>query len=239
MVRLPLSGSGILPTSVMNQPDVGDGFLLSRGWTIAVPGWQWDVPREAGFAGLSAPVADVGPGWMRGDLRIDVPSTERSIRDTLPVQGGGRPAHRLRRLPGHRPGPAGRAAAGAAAQMGPSRLIPRSQWRFTSPTSITLDGGFQQFHWYELIYQSEFAPVGRRGPARPAGLRRVPARSVRLRLRRRDLAVRPGCCVSSCSRDSTPMRRAGRSSTGCSPRSPVPGAVSSTAGTPSPACCTR
>jgi len=46
-----------------------------------------------------------------------------------------------------------------SAQMGPSTLIPRSQWRFTSPTSIALDGGFQPLHWYELIYRSAFAPV--------------------------------------------------------------------------------
>ena len=50
-----------------------------------------------------------------------------------------------------------------SAQMGPSQLIPRSQWRFTSATSIALDGGFQPFHWYELIYRSAFAPVAGAG----------------------------------------------------------------------------
>lgn len=42
-------------------------------------------------------------------------------------------------------------------------MIPRSRWRFTSPTSIALDGGFQRFHWYELIYRSSFAPVAGAG----------------------------------------------------------------------------
>jgi hypothetical protein len=50
-----------------------------------------------------------------------------------------------------------------SAPMGPARLIPRSQWRFTSATSIALDGCFQSFHWYELIYRSEFAPVAGAG----------------------------------------------------------------------------
>jgi hypothetical protein len=42
-------------------------------------------------------------------------------------------------------------------------VIPRSQWRFTSPTSIAVDGGFQRSHWYELIYRSSFAPVAGAG----------------------------------------------------------------------------
>ena len=46
MVRLPYSGSGIGPTGVRTPPSPGDGFLLDRGWTIALPGWQWDVPRR-------------------------------------------------------------------------------------------------------------------------------------------------------------------------------------------------
>jgi hypothetical protein len=159
MVRLPLSGAGILPTGVMTQPDIGDGFLLRRGYTIAVPGWQWDIPREAGFAGLDVPVADVEPGWMRGDFRIDVPSAERSIGDTLPVQGGGRPAIVFAAYPASDLDQPDAQLRVRAAQMGPSRLIPREHWRFVSPTVIALDGGFQQFHWYELIYQSAFAPV--------------------------------------------------------------------------------
>jgi hypothetical protein len=159
MVRLPLSGSGILPTGVRTQADVGDGYLLDHGWTVAVPGWQWDVPRAAGFDGLDAPVANVEPGWMRGDLRIDVPASERSIGDTLPVQGGGRPAIVFAAYPASDLDQPDAQLRVRAAQMGPSELIPRSQWRFTSPTSIALDGGFQQYHWYELIYRSSFAPV--------------------------------------------------------------------------------
>jgi len=26
--------------------DVGDGFLMKRGWTVAMCGWQWDVQRS-------------------------------------------------------------------------------------------------------------------------------------------------------------------------------------------------
>src|SRR5919199_791230 len=37
--------------------DVGDGFLMKRGWTVAMCGWQWDVQRQPGLMGLEAPQA--------------------------------------------------------------------------------------------------------------------------------------------------------------------------------------
>ena len=78
---------------VRTPPSPGDGYLLDHGWTIAIPGWQWDVPRDMGLAGFDAPVADAEPGWMRSDFRVETPMQERSVGDTLPVVGGGtRPA---------------------------------------------------------------------------------------------------------------------------------------------------
>src|SRR5918911_4270778 len=35
--------------------DVGDGFLMRHGWTVAMCGWQWDVQRQPGLMGLEAP----------------------------------------------------------------------------------------------------------------------------------------------------------------------------------------
>ena len=163
MVRLPYSGSGIGPTGVRTPPSPGDGFLLDRGWTIALPGWQWDVPRDTGFVGLDAPVADVEPGWLRSDFRVDAPSQEHPVGDMMPSLGGAMPAFAFTSYPASRLDDPEAALRVRSAHMGPSRLIPRSQWRFTSPTSIALDGGFQPFHWYELIYRSSFAPVAGAG----------------------------------------------------------------------------
>jgi hypothetical protein len=158
MVRLPYCGVGALPTGTRTQPMVGDGFLLDRGWTIAVPGWQWDVPRGQGFVGLGAPVADVEPGWLRSEFHVDKPSRERPIGDVLSF-GDAEPIISFTAYPTI--GLEDREATlhVRSAPMGPSCLIPRSQWRFTSPASITLDGGFQPFRWYELMYRSSFAPV--------------------------------------------------------------------------------
>ena len=156
MVRLPFCGP-VLPGTVMTPPSPGDGFLLNRGWTIALPGWQWDVPRSQDLAGLDAPVAGTGPGWLRSDFRIDAPVRERPLSDVVAV--GGAPAIEFTAYPASDTGDPEATLRVRPAQMGPSALIPRSRWRFTSPTSITLDGGFQPQHWYELIYRSAFAPV--------------------------------------------------------------------------------
>ncbi len=163
-VRLPLSGAGILPGGVRTPPSPGDGYLLDQGWTIAIPGWQWDVPRDIGLAGFDAPVADVEPGWMRSDFWVETPMAERSVGDMLPLIGGNaRPTVVFHPYPASELDQPGAALRVRSAQMGPAELIPRSQWRFTSPTSITVDGGFQPFHWYELIYRSSFAPVAGAG----------------------------------------------------------------------------
>jgi hypothetical protein len=161
MVRLPYCGSQALPSGVRTPPSPGDGFLLERGWTIAVPGWQWDVPRDQGFAGLDAPVADVRPGWLRSDFRVDAPSQARPVGDVLSM--GAMPGIAFAAYPASALDAPGAALRVRSAPMGPSRLIPRSQWRFTSATSITLDSGFLPFHWYELIYRSAFAPVSGAG----------------------------------------------------------------------------
>src|ERR1700691_2362340 len=151
MVRLPYCGSQALPSGVRTPPSLGDGFLLERGWTIALPGWQWDVPRDQGFAGLDAPVADAGPGWLRSDFRVDAPAQERPIGDVLSL-GGAAPAIVFTSYPASDLDDPMASLRVRSAPMAPSRLPPRSQWRFTSATSIALDGGFLPFHWYELIY---------------------------------------------------------------------------------------
>src|ERR1700677_2306466 len=87
MVRLPYCGSQALPSGVRTPPSLGDGFLLERGCTIALPGWQWDVPRDSDFAGLDAPVANAGPGWLRSDFRVDAPSQEHLVGDVLAMGG--------------------------------------------------------------------------------------------------------------------------------------------------------
>ena len=158
-IRLPYCGSGMLPAGIQAPPPVGDGYLLRDGWTVAWPGWQWDVPREQGFAGLEPPLAAVEPGWLRSDFRVDVPAAERPLGDVIALAGGALPPIAFRAYPASDTADEQASLRVRAAPMGPEEVIPRDRWRFTSPTTITLDDGFQPFHWYQVIYRSSFAPV--------------------------------------------------------------------------------
>ena len=159
MIRLPYCGSGMLPVGVQSPPPAGDGYLLRHGWTVAWPGWQWDVPRERGLAGLEPPVAAVGPGWMRGDFRVDVPAAERPLGDVIALGGGALPPIAFRSYPASDPADPEASLRVRTAPLAPEEVIARDRWRFTSPTTIALDGGFQPFHWYQVIYRSSAAPV--------------------------------------------------------------------------------
>jgi Alpha/beta hydrolase domain len=155
MVSLPFSRSGLGLGPATAPAAVGDGYLLDHGWTIAVPGWQWDVPN--GFVGLRPPVLDVEPGWLRSDFRIDAPVGEKYLGDGMPGLGS-MPALRFTAYPAIADDPDAVLRV-RVAQMGPSEVVPRAQWRFTSSTTIALDGGFLPARWYELTYRSTFAPI--------------------------------------------------------------------------------
>ena len=76
---VPLSLDAPMVWDPAGVPHPGDAFLLERGsGTIARCGWQWDVLRDQGLLGLSAPVAEVDQGgcvWSSGPT--NAPWTER------------------------------------------------------------------------------------------------------------------------------------------------------------------
>lgn len=130
----------------------GDGFLLEDGWTIAWCGWQWDVGRRPGVVGLTAPLADVAPGWTRLEWRPDAVQDDHPLSDsnflftfadspTVDVDDE-QAMLSVRTSPG-----------------GERTVLARASWRFTDDTHVALDGGFQPFHWYELVYRTAHAPV--------------------------------------------------------------------------------
>ncbi|PYI66575.1 hypothetical protein CVV68_13475 [Arthrobacter livingstonensis] len=153
--QLPFSVDAI-PGGAGTPPSAGDAYLLARGWTVALPGWQWDVP--AGLIGIDAPVLDVAPGQLRADFRIEAPVNERRIGDSVPG-GLGMPGVDFACYPAADVDDPNATLRVRVAQMGPGKLVPRSEWSFTSPTRVALRGGFRPSHWYELIYRSTHAPV--------------------------------------------------------------------------------
>ncbi len=145
-----------------NAPWLKNGFLLDRGWTIASCGWQWDVQRGPAILGLTAPQAEVAPGFMRLQWRSD------TVRDDHPLSFS---APEIESIPGAEAlftftayptidveDPEAVLTVRTAPDADPT-TIPRDAWRFTDETHVALDGGFQPFHWYELVYRTSLAPV--------------------------------------------------------------------------------
>ena len=128
-----------------NTPgEVGDGFLLNRGYTIVQVGWEFDARRE-GAVRIDVPAAVGVAGLVRatfiptngnaeatvGDLVGYMPSDPASPQNTLRVRD--------------------RLGADWA-------TIPRAKWRL-SGNVVTLDGGFASGHTYELAYVAVNPPV--------------------------------------------------------------------------------
>src|SRR5215475_11718936 len=134
------------PGSDPNPPiDVGDGFLMKRGFVVASCGWQCDVPRIPGLFRLEAPEAR-GPGGdrLKGPMLVQLQTPERTPHLMLSDRG-------------HIPYAAADVEeAGAVLTVrdhldGEAETIPRGRWRFArddhgrataDPTHIWLEGGF-------------------------------------------------------------------------------------------------
>jgi alpha/beta hydrolase family protein len=160
------------------QAHPGDGFLFARGYTVVSIGWQWDVYPSPELLGLTAPSAVNGSNPIGGETMVEMRPNEHGTTRLL--------ADRV-----HRPLPA---AGGGQFQArllvrdwedGEDTLIPRSRWRFARETStgavepsaehVWLEGGFRPGRIYQLVYETDRAPV--------AGLGLVAARDVAAFLR--------------------------------------------------------
>lgn len=149
---IPFSLDAPLAWDPAGVPDPGDAFLLERGWTIAWCGWQWDVLRDRGLLGLNAPLADVEPGWLRVEFRPDELAVDHALSDSMLM-------FQFSDIPTADMADPDAILTVRSAPLGHKEVVPRDRWRFSSPTHVELDGGFQPFHWYELAYRSSFAPV--------------------------------------------------------------------------------
>ncbi|MGI9148213.1 MAG: alpha/beta hydrolase domain-containing protein [Chloroflexota bacterium] len=160
-----------LPPS--DEIDLGDGFLMKRGWTVAMCGWQWDVERQPGVMGLEAPQA-VGEDGHPLPGRIAIAFQPNAAHSY----------HRLSHWPlhpatgeqalAHQPYPAADVNEPTAemtvreAVAGPRTVIPRGLWRFAreehggpvgDDSHVWLEGGFLPGHWYEVTYTTRICPV--------------------------------------------------------------------------------
>ncbi|HEY7365134.1 MAG TPA: alpha/beta hydrolase domain-containing protein [Methylomirabilota bacterium] len=151
------------PDSDPNPPiDVGDGFLMRRGFVVASCGWQWDVPRNPGLYRLEAPEAQ-GPdgGRLRGRLLVQLHPAARA-------------SHLMLSDRGHIPYAAADLEERDAVltvrdqRDGEAETIPRGRWRFAradggrvvaDAAHVWLEGGFAAGRIYQVTYTAVGAPV--------------------------------------------------------------------------------
>jgi Alpha/beta hydrolase domain len=161
-------GRGILRlvnggTSADPNAEIGDGFLLREGYTIAWLGWQFDVADQGQNLRLSAPVAhDPGGKEIRGLVRSDFTPSEKSndmpLGHILLGPTGGKS------YPADDPGSPKNVLTVRDTPEGARQTIPRNQWSFAhsvqgqlvaDPHFIHLDGGFLPGKIYEVVYEAK------------------------------------------------------------------------------------
>ena len=158
---------------VLRETHPGDGFLFERGFTVVSIGWQWDVNGSEDLMGLVAPSAmRRAPGASEPPSVANEPVGGETIVDIRPSQ---RVTSWLLADRIHRPLPA---AAGAQPNAvlyvrdyedGEDSIVPRARWSFARETQggglepslehIHLEGGFEPGLIYQLVYDTDRAPI--------------------------------------------------------------------------------
>lgn len=153
LLRPTWGGNRTLHLEIPNRGGLGrssdparDEFLFRRGYTLAWLGWQFDVRPEAGRLRLYPPVARGVRGLVRSDFVVEAATDEHPIGHVIvgAIGGTGYPV-------ADRADPAN-VLTERDDVTAPRRTIPRSQWRFTSDTTIAKDGAFQPGRIYEIVY---------------------------------------------------------------------------------------
>ncbi|MBI2205147.1 MAG: hypothetical protein HYU41_14970 [Candidatus Rokubacteria bacterium] len=151
------------PTSDPNPAiDVGDGFLMHRGWVVLSCGWQADVPGLPGLFRLHG-VEPCNPDGSAIRGRV---YTQLQAPDDVP--------HFLLSDRGHLPYPAADPDERDAVLLvrdqpdASPETIARSRWRFArvdggrvvaDPRYVWLDGGFTKGRIYQIAYTATGATV--------------------------------------------------------------------------------
>ena len=151
-------GGGAAPT---DSAFYGDAFLLRRGYTVVMLGWQWDILPGSEGLHFAPPVAGDGAhpitGLVRSDITVDAPTR------TIPL------GHRVgtSQALGYPVSDTSDAANVLTVRDGPlaaRHTIPRSAWRFAreeggqvlfDPRSVYMPAGFEAGKIYEVIYRAK------------------------------------------------------------------------------------
>jgi hypothetical protein len=148
ILRLVNGGNPADPTQ-----EVGDGFLMRQGYTVAWVGWQCDVADDERNLRLFAPMVRASDGEIHGLVRSDF--TLAAPRDEMPL------GHIMLGPDGGRsykvddPESPRNVLTVRDTRDAPRQTIPRDQWSFRDGRFVHLNGGFVPGKIYELVYSSK------------------------------------------------------------------------------------
>lgn len=135
-----------------SDPDVGDGFLLRRGFTVIAVGWEFDLPAGGDGLRIQVPAASGVNGIARTLIEVDKRAPTYRIAEDVPA------------YPPADPDGADSVLTVRDRLSDAPQTIARGQWRLSGDT-VTLDGGFEPGRVYELVYRVANPPVAGLGLA--------------------------------------------------------------------------
>lgn len=161
---LPFSAPppGFVP-KLSDEIEPGNGFLLRRGWTIALLGWQWDVERQPGLLGLDAPLARGATTRVSAQFQPNLARTTERLAHWpwhpdprhMDAQHQAYPVADLNDPD---------ATLTVADHLGaPAREIGRNDWRFNDTTHVEYPAGFEPGRIYTVSYTTAHCPVAGAG----------------------------------------------------------------------------
>ena len=133
------------------DPDVGDGFLMRHGFTLAWVGWQFDVRRQNGALGIAVPAAAGITGLVHASFTPNNREPEQTVTDLapyMPIDATGTDTTLT-----VRDGPFGR-----------PKPIARANFKLQGNV-VTLPDGFEPGRTYELSYRAANPPIAGLGLA--------------------------------------------------------------------------
>jgi hypothetical protein len=131
--------------------DLGDRFLLDRGFSLVWVGWEFDVRRENGLMGISVPSAKGVDARVRGDFTPANSNERQTVGD----------------LAGYTPADAAspdNVLTVRDSQFAKEETIERSRWTIDGGT-VTLKGGFEPGRIYRVTYRPRELPISGLGLA--------------------------------------------------------------------------
>ena len=151
--------------------EIGDGFLLTHGFTLLWLGWQFDPPMRDGLMRVYPPIATNNGAPITGLVRSEV--IVRELAYDWPLADRNHVAYEA-----SNPGDPVNEMTVREGVDQPRRVVPREQWQFArredngqivdDTTRVYLEGGFKPGKIYDIVYRAQDPPLAGLGLAAAA-----------------------------------------------------------------------